>query len=93
MNKTDLAKCISRKMRVSITDSYEFIDTIQEVFTDELKQNGHILLQGFGVFSPWEQGERPARNPRTGKPCMIAPRISVKFKPGKKLLNELNSNK
>lgn len=41
-------------------------------------------------FTLWIQKERQGRNPRTGIPCMIASRRSVKFKPGN-LLRDLNS--
>ena len=45
---------------------------------------------GFGSFTLWKQTARPARNPRENTVCMIAPRNSVKFKPGKFLLEHLN---
>ena len=34
--------------------------------------------------------KRSGRNPRTGVPCVIEARTSVKFKPGKFLLEALN---
>ncbi|WP_434019785.1 HU family DNA-binding protein [Parabacteroides goldsteinii] len=39
---------------------------------------------------PWEQTERPARNPQTGEPVMIKPRTSVKFRAGSDLIKALN---
>lgn len=90
MNKTELAKSVADRLSVSVAESNEFINAMQDVLTYELQQNGYILLQGFGVFSPWEQTERMGRNPKTGTPCTIAPRVSVKFKPGRKLLKALN---
>jgi len=93
MNKRDLAKSVAKKLSVSFTESNSFINAIQEVLTDELMQNGYIILQGFGVFTPWEQSERAARNPKTGTPCIIEQRISVKFKPGRTLLKALNRSK
>ena len=49
-----------------------------------------MLLQNFGHFQPWQQKERFGRNPRTGVECPIRKRVSVKFKPGKGLLELLN---
>lgn len=77
-------------MQISRTEAHRFIEVMQNIICDELKQDGSLLLQGFGSFTPWRQTERQGRNPRTGKACMIQPRTSVKFRPGKSLLAELN---
>ena len=57
---------------------------------DELSKDGSIMLQGFGSFSSWKQTERLGRNPCTGISVLIKPRTSVKFRPGKELLQLLN---
>lgn len=90
MNKIDLARAVAQKLSTTYTLSYDYINAMQEILTDELQKNGHIMLQGFGVFTPWQQTERVGRNPKTGEPFMIEPRVSVKFKPGKSLLKALN---
>lgn len=91
MNKTDLVKELSAELKISQSRTKVFIDSFQRVVTRSLQGDDPVMLQGFGSFSHWEQTERPARNPKTGVPCMIKPRISVKFKPGKFLLETLNS--
>lgn len=91
MNKAELVNEVAQKMGVSQCQSRQFINILQEVLAEALKQDTSIVLQGFGVFEPWAQKERLGRNPHTGVTCMIAPRTSVKFKPGKFLLKELNS--
>lgn len=93
MNKVELAKRLAVKMSTTQCYSIHFLSALQEILADELQQNGTIMLQGFGCFSPWEQTERAGRNPRTGTPCMIRKRTSVKFKPGKDLLELLNTEK
>lgn len=93
MNKKDLISALAVKMNVTRQQSCEFINSFQEVLADTLKQNSSVMLQGFGTFSAWKQKKREGRNPRTGVTCMIAPRKSVKFKPGKFLLRDLNSPK
>lgn len=44
----------------------------------------------FRNLHPWKQTSRPARNPKTGEPVIIAPRTSIKFRAGIKLLEDLN---
>lgn len=90
MNKADLVNELAVKMHVTQEQSRKFVNTFQVVLTEAIKQNTSVVLQGFGSFIPWKQSEREGRNPRTGISCMIPPRTSVKFKPGKFLLEELN---
>ena len=91
MNKTDLINEVACKRGVPRYQSLKFINTFQVVLADAMKEDNTIALQGFGTVSPWKQTERVGRNPRKGTACIIPPRTSVKFKPGKLLLHTLNS--
>ncbi|WP_455641119.1 HU family DNA-binding protein [Parabacteroides sp.] len=90
MNKQELAVSLSEKMKIPQLEALRFIQAMQETVTEELGRDGTLLLQGFGSFKPWKQAARAGRNPKTGASCTIQPRISVKFKPGKHLLDQLN---
>lgn len=90
MNKSDLIRQIAEKMSITQKESLHFINTFEDVMADELSKDGSIMLQGFGSFSSWKQTERLGRNPRTGISVLIKPRTSVKFRPGKELLQLLN---
>lgn len=81
---------VSEKMSVTQRDARRFVNTFEGFLADALKSDQSLVLQGFGTFQLWQQSEREGRNPRTGESCMIRPRLSVKFKPGKGLLEELN---
>lgn len=91
MNKAELVNELAEKMHITQSLSRKFINTFEEVLTGTIKQDIPVMLQGFGTFTPWAQAKREGRNPRTGKNCVIPARTSVKFKPGKFLLKELNS--
>ena len=90
MNKADLVNELAEKMGISQKQSRKFINTFQAILTERVKED-EIILQGFGTFHPWSQTAREGRNPRTGETCLIRPRRSVKFKPGKMLLQKLNN--
>lgn len=91
MNKADVVNVLASKMHVTQQQSRRFVNVFQEVLTEAIKQHDPLMLQGFGTFVPWAQKERSGRNPRTGISCAIPARTSVKFKPGKFLLKELNT--
>lgn len=90
MNKAELTKNLANRMSVTQSQSQKFLDTFQEILSEELKKDNNLSLLGFGVFSPWKQTERIGRNPRTGVECVIKPRLSVKFKPATRFLETLN---
>ncbi|RHJ91661.1 HU family DNA-binding protein [Bacteroides sp. AM07-16] len=92
MNKTELTKQEAERLSIPHYEAIRYMNAVQAVLTSELQQEGSIILQGFGTFLPWEQSERLGRNPKTGTPCMIRERVSVKFKPGKYLLDAINAN-
>lgn len=90
MNKSDLAKEIASRMSTTITQSLCFIDTMDEVISEAIARDDSVMIQDFGHYMPWQQTERMGRNPRTGQECVITKRMSVKFKPGKGLIEKIN---
>lgn len=90
MNRSELIKKISGRLLLKEEDARVFIKTWEEEIEKAILQDGSVSLMDFGTFSLWKQTARPARNPRENTPFMIAARNSVKFKPGKLLLEHLN---
>lgn len=93
MNKLELSKQIASRMSVSVQLSQTFLKTFEEVIGDSIEGEDKIILQGFGSFKLWYQTERPGRNPKTGDSKLVHARTSIKFKPGKALLEKLNRGK
>jgi DNA-binding protein HU-beta len=49
------------------------------------KKDGRVTLVGFGTFSKSRRKARNGRNPQTGESIKIKAANVVKFRPGKKL--------
>lgn len=90
MNKFEFTQKVAERMSITQSQAKCFIDAIGDVLMETLKEDEVIAFQGFGVFSLWKQVERQGRNPKTGEPSLIPARNSIKFKPGKQMLNYLN---
>lgn len=90
MNKRELISELSSHLHLPKNQCEHYLNAHLAILQEELKSGGEIMLQGFGAFTPWPQTSRPARNPRTGEACMIRSRTSVKFRPGKLLLEKMN---
>lgn len=92
MNRRELVRIMADKLSVTQTEAMRFALAWEEIIAKALVEEGSVGLSGFGILTAWEQVERMGRNPRNGEQCMIHPRTSVKFKPGKFLLENLNVN-
>lgn len=93
MNRTILIKKIAERLSIKEREAQAFVTVWEEELGKSLMEEDSITLMGFGTFSLWKQAGRPGRNPRKNMPFMIKPRNSVKFKPGKDLLEYLNNRK
>lgn len=67
-----------------------FLNAFNEELGNVLQEDDRLIMQGFGTYYLSKQTERIGRNPKSGVSCVIPFRRSVKFKPGKGLLKELN---
>lgn len=93
MNKIELARALQKARGCSMTEATEVLNVFIKVLTEQLAKDEPVNLQGFGSLRPWHQNTRPGRNPKTGTPVTVPSRISVKFHPGKFLLEALNKKK
>lgn len=92
MNKNDFVNRMVEKTKMSKSQIQEATNAFIQVITESMIQGENISFIGFGNFLPVQQQERVARNPRTGAPITIKARSTVKFKPGKKLMQQMNPN-
>ncbi|MDH6314104.1 DNA-binding protein HU-beta [Parabacteroides sp. PFB2-10] len=90
MNKKEFIDVLAQKADLSKTDAKRALEACMEIVTECMTKKEEIVLIGFGTLLPRPQSSRLARNPKTGTPVMIKPRTTVKFKPGKFLLEAMN---
>lgn len=93
MNKAELIDALMGKSGLQRQEVKKVLDAYIETVTECLSKREDVVLVGFGTMTPRPQSQRLARNPKTGTPVMIQPRTTVKFKPGKFLLEAMNDPK
>ena len=91
MNKAELIEALADKTGLQKQEAKKVLDAYIEIVTERMSENEEIVLVGFGTLIP-PQTQRLARNPITGTPVMIPARTTVKFKPGKFLLEAMNAH-
>ena len=89
MNKAELIEALADKTGLQKQEAKKVLDAYIEIVTERMSE---IVLVGFGTLIPRPQTQRLARNPKTGTPVMIPARTTVKFKPGKFLLEAMNAH-
>ena len=93
MNRAQLIEALAEKSGLSKQKAKKVLESYMEIVTEKMSQNEEIALIGFGTLIPRPQSSRMARNPKTGTPVRIKARTTVKFKPGKFLLEAINGKK
>ncbi|HTN68364.1 MAG TPA: HU family DNA-binding protein [Dysgonamonadaceae bacterium] len=82
MNKSELVSAVAQKTGLTQVDSKKTLDAILETIGEELKNDGRVVLVGFGSFSVTERKARKGINPRTKEPIDIPAKKVVRFKAG-----------
>lgn len=90
VNRNELVDAVAGKADLSKSAANKAVDAVFESITDALKGGNEVRLVGFGTFSVASRAASEGRNPRTGEKIKIAASKQAKFKPGKRLRDELN---
>ena len=91
MRKTDLVARVAEHARLPAHKARDVVDVIFEQITDALSRAEQVSLPGFGSFSQRHRSARTGRSPVTGESLAIAASNSVGFKPGKTLIEAVQS--
>jgi DNA-binding protein HU-beta len=90
MNKAEMVNAIADKAGITKAQAAAALDTVIGSVGTALRGGDKVTLVGFGTFSVVQRGARTGRNPRDNKPIKIAAKKVAKFKPGKKLADDVN---
>ena len=90
MNKAELVNAVAQKADITKAQAAAALDQVITSIASSLRSGDKVTLVGFGTFSVVSRGPRTGRNPRDNKPIKIAAKKVAKFKPGKKLADDVN---
>ena len=93
MRKKDLVLEIAGAAKVTRSRAEAVYNAIIGEVMEELGKGNTLRLRGFGTFTIVNRSSRKARNPRTGKECIVPERPSIRFRAGRNLINTLNNGK
>jgi len=90
VNRNELVDSVAGKADLSKSAANKAVEAVFDAITDALQAGGDVRLVGFGTFSVARRAASEGRNPRTGEKIRIAASKQAKFKPGKRLRDQLN---
>lgn len=85
MLKKELLNVLSEKLGIKKIETEKFIDTLEEIITEELKKGEDFTLGKLGTFKVKDRAEKNGVNPKTGEKIVIPARKAVTFKASKNL--------
>ena len=92
VTKKKLIQEISQKRSLHPNDVRSVIQSFLDEMTETLTQGDRLEFRDFGVFEVVERKQKIGRNPKNaGVPIVIPARKAVKFTPGKKMKEKIES--
>lgn len=91
MTKKDFAKVLFETGAFpSKAEAERKVDLFLTTIENTLTVGEELNFIGWGKFEVVERAERVGRNPKTGEEIKIEAKKTVKFKPGKTLVDKIN---
>jgi integration host factor subunit beta len=90
MNKTNLIKKVSEKMKIQPRAAKVIVDNMFDAMKEGLEKGERIEIRGFGSFVMRGYGGYKGRNPKTGELVDVPPKKLPHFKVGKELKDLIN---
>jgi len=92
LTKADLAEHLFNVLGLNKREAKDLVESFFEEVRLSLESGEPVKLSGFGNFNLRDKGERPGRNPKTGKEIPITARRVVTFRAGHKLKSRVEKN-
>ncbi len=90
LTKAGMVKQLYNDLGFNKREAKELVEIFFEEISTALEIGKQVKLSGFGNFELRDKGQRPGRNPKTGKEIPITARRVVTFRPGQKLKSRVD---
>lgn len=85
MTRSEMVEVLSRRQRVGRPVAEVVVDQFFSTISAALCDGVHVEIRGFGTFTARRYQGYAGRNPRTGTPIVVKPKVLPYFKVGKEL--------
>jgi len=91
MTNQELVALLAKRLDSTQKETSDILDAFVSIFNTNLEKGNSVNIQGFGLFEVKKRNERISVNPVTKQKYLIPPKISVGFKPGQTIKENLKS--
>jgi len=88
-----IEKLVEKNRSLSRADIVKAVEVIQREIANSLATGGRVEVRGFGSFFLSYRRPRIARNPKTGETFSVGSKWLPRFKPGKKLREDIDAQR
>lgn len=93
MNKTQLVEAVAKTLDIPVSWAAAPTEAVLDAIARELAAGGSVTVTGFGTFDSTKTAARLGRNPQTGDPVPIPPRVRPRFRAGQNLQELVNGDR
>ena len=83
MSKIYLTNAVAKTLDIATSKAEDYVTVVIDSIKQGVKEEGKVVIRGFGIFTSKHKNERRGRNPKTGEPAVIKARTVVKFSASK----------
>jgi len=91
MTRNQLAKVVARRTGIAEADARSALAAVLERVAAALCEGRRVELRGLGTLRPRYYPGYTGRDPRNGDEVEIPPKVLPAYRPGRELLQRLNS--
>lgn len=91
MTNQELVAALAKRINLTQRETSDVLDAMVSIFNTNLEKGNSINIQGFGLFETRKRNERISVNPVSKQRFLIPPKISVAFKPGQTIKDNLKN--
>ena len=86
MNRKELIESVANSL-LHRQDAEVSVRKVFDTMSAALRDGEKVVISNFGTFRPVSKSARRARNPKTGVPVAVPPRLKIRFKPSKRVFS------
>ena len=95
MTNQELIAALAKRMEWTQKQTADMLEATVSIINSHLENGESINIQGFGLFETKKKAERISVNPVTKQRFLVPPKITLAFRPGQTLkenLKKLDAN-
>ena len=92
MNKSELSRMLAVHADLHENEAVLFVDIMFSEMKNALLAGNRVEIRGFGSFKIKKYKSYAGRNPKTGEPVTVEPKILPFFKAGRELREYINED-